>query len=1172
MKYADPGRCPDCRETFEPGTSPCPHCGLPLENAVAQELYGALLRADVLMTRLRSIREEETRAARQTTPPPAPAQIPPPAPRRIQPEPMPAPAREPVAGPEPQTDPQPGHEHVSSPLDAPISAPAAGLAADAIADPATALPEASAKARRAPITVPLILVGVGALFLLVAGVIFLAVAWAAMGVGGRTTMLLVFTVIFTVAGGVLMRLQLRAGTEGVWTLALGLLALDIAGMKYAGWLGDSEWGGGFLVAVGAAVFVAGIAMSLLAARGDKLTTVIGPQLAAAAGLFTALLGLELISTLNWFPLIPTVVALVAVIVASKTDLKALTLGAMVVMAGFWLLLLVRGLLDPALTGSELLRDGTLPMLLGAAAVLAVVALLFPLPANAKVAMTGAALLIAAYTFTQPALDDGAVTLTTVAVVVTLVAAGALIALPRPWRWAATALTPYVAMLVFAIIVLAVSAGLRLADEPWSVSALAPVTGPEPMLAGWLALPVLVAINAFGTVWLFQMSRPAFRSYRTSLAWLNFSGGVSGLAITAACYGAPLLVPALLLLAVAVGLAWWAQRWHRRLAGGIFGLLALGAALPSDLLTVVVALTMAGVAAYAARGLVGVDREATASYSVAALTVGVWSLAPLIDMERQWAACLIVTGLGLITLFRFRASGWWAAAACAAISIGIGAVDVTWAAVLLTIATVLAAAIGLHHRQPHALGVAGVVGIGAATSAVLADDVLALAVSVILAGLAIAADLTQTGRTRDVAASYWILAVTAAAWQAARLADIERPYAAVVVIVAMGVIALVRRSPATEAAAATGALVSVGLGAFGGSSIDTDWLAILLLIAGVMCTATILRHEVDQSGPRLTIAGLLGLASLGSAFTNDLLALVVAGVLTAAAIAVDRITREHQVKAVTAPYWIITLTAFCWMFANLTGIAQPHAAVGIILILTVVTVLRVLPSAEIAAAVAAVVTIVVGSVSLGPEIVLTPDGPVATGSRGVDLAWLSILLALAAAGVFAHAIAHDERRWLGWAGLALATVALWIRLADTSTSTWESYTLPPAIALILYGVFKLRTDYEVTSLPVLGPGVFLALVPSVPAALQDPVSMRTALLGVACLVFIIGGAGLRWAAPLVCGALVATVLALAQMPSAQMLQQWWALGAAGLLLLFLGITWEARLHDLRRATAYVRGLR
>lgn len=120
--------------------------------------------------------------------------------------------------------------------------------------------------------------------------------------------------------------------------------------------------------------------------------------------------------------------------------------------------------------------------------------------------------------------------------------------------------------------------------------------------------------------------------------------------------------------------------------------------------------------------------------------------------------------------------------------------------------------------------------------------------------------------------------------------------------------------------------------------------------------------------------------------------------------------------------------------------------------------------------------------------------------------------------------------------------------------------------------KLRLDREVASLPVLGPGVFLALIPSVPAALQDPVSMRTAVLGIACLAFILGGAWLRWAAPLVGGALVASVLALAQMPSAQALQQWWVLGAAGLLLLFLGITWEARLHDLRRATAYVRGLR
>src|SRR5690606_33969552 len=108
--------------------------------------------------------------------------------------------------------------------------------------------------------------------------------------------------------------------------------------------------------------------------------------------------------------------------ASKTDLQALTLGAMVVMAGFWLLLLVRGLADPALTGRELLLGGTLPLLLGAAAVLAIVALLFPLPKDAKVAMVGGSLLIAAYTFTQPALDDGTVTLTIVAVVVTLIAA------------------------------------------------------------------------------------------------------------------------------------------------------------------------------------------------------------------------------------------------------------------------------------------------------------------------------------------------------------------------------------------------------------------------------------------------------------------------------------------------------------------------------------------------------------------------------------------------------------------------------------------------------------------------------------------------------------------------------------------------------------------------------
>lgn len=1141
MKYADPGRCPDCREAFEPGTSPCPHCGLPLENAVAQELYGTLLRADVLMTRLRSIREEASRAARPTPPPaPPPAAGPPAAPPQIQPE--------------------------------PDATPLASPAAAAVAGPAP-FAGAPVAARRAPITVPLILVGVGVLFLLVAGVIFLAVAWATMGVGGRTTMLLVFTALFTIGGAVLMHLELRAGTEGVWTLALGLLALDIAGMKYAGWLDGVDWDRGFLVIVGVVVFLAGTAMSLIGARSEKLTAVIGPQVAAAAGVLAALIGLELISDLIWFPLVAAVIALVVVIVASKTDLQALTIGSMVVMAGFWLMLLARGLTDPALTGSELLRGGTLPLLLGAAAVLAVVALLFPLPKDAKVAMVGVSLLIAAYTFTQPALDDGAVTLTVVAVVVTLVAAGALLTLPRPWRWAAAALTPYTAGLGITVLVLAVSAAARLAAVPWTESAFSPVTGPEPLLPGWLTLPAMLAIFALGTAWFYRYNPPAFRTYRPTVGWIAIVGGLSGLAITAACYGAPLLVPALLLLGVAVALAWWAERWPRLLAAGIFGMVALATALPSDLLTVVVALALAAAAAYAGRGLVDPDREVVASYSVTTLALGLWSLAPLIDVERQWAACVIVTVLGLITLFRFRGSGWWAAVACAAISIGIGAVDVTWAAVMLTIATILAAAIGLHHRQPPALAVAGTVGLGAATAAVLSGDVLALAVTLILTALALIVDRVQSGTTREVATAYWILALTAAAWQAARLVDIDRPYTAVVVVVAMGVIVLVRRSPAIEAAAATGAAVSIGLGAFGGAGdLDTDWLAILLLIAGVMCIATILRHEPQQSGPRLTIAGLLGLGSLGAAFTNELLALVVAGVLTAAAVAVDRLTHELQTKAVTAPYWIITLTAFCWMFANLNDIAKPYAAAGIIVILAVVTIFRLLPSAEIAAAVAALVTIVVGTVSLGPTIVLTPDGPTAVGSSGVDLPWLSILLILTGAAVSAHAIAHHERRWLGWAGAGLATIALWIRLADTSVATWEFYTLPPAIALVVFGVVKLRLDRDVASLPVLGPGVFLALIPSVPAALQDPVSMRTAVLGIACLVFILGGAWLRWAAPLVGGALVASVLALAQMPSAQTLQQWWVLGAAGLLLLFLGITWEARLHDLRRATAYVRGLR
>ncbi len=89
-------------------------------------------------------------------------------------------------------------------------------------------------------SVPAILLGLGALCLLVAAITFLAVAWSWMGVGGRTGVLVGLTVAAAGAGVVLGRRGLRVAAESLTTVALGLVALDVVGAINAGWLGSPD--------------------------------------------------------------------------------------------------------------------------------------------------------------------------------------------------------------------------------------------------------------------------------------------------------------------------------------------------------------------------------------------------------------------------------------------------------------------------------------------------------------------------------------------------------------------------------------------------------------------------------------------------------------------------------------------------------------------------------------------------------------------------------------------------------------------------------------------------------------------------------------------------------------------------------------------------------------------
>ena len=106
-----------------------------------------------------------------------------------------------------------------------------------------------------------------------------------------------------------------------------------------------------------------------------------------------------------------------------------------------------------------------------------------------------------------------------------------------------------------------------------------------------------------------------------------------------------------------------------------------------------------------------------------------------------------------------------------------------------------------------------------------------------------------------------------------------------------------------------------------------------------------------------------------------------------------------------------------------------------------------------------------------------------------------------------------------------------------------------------------------------PGLSLATIPSLFWVLAHPVGPRAVLLGAACLGLVLVGARLRWSAPLVVGGLVGGLVVIREVaPYATDIPQWVVIGLAGTILTVVGVTWETRLMELRRASTYLDRLR
>jgi hypothetical protein len=657
--FADPTRCPDCAASLGVAPRQCPRCGLPLTGPVVTELFTTLTRADELLATLRTLRAAAPAARPAPAPTPAAAAYP-------------APPRAPLPGPV-----SAGEPHL-------------GLG-----------------------TVPRILLGLGALFLLVGAVTFLAMTWSWLGTGGRTAVLLGLTAAAAASSAWLLGRGLRLGAEAHATVACGLGVLDLTGARAAGWLGDLDRAGA-AVLVGTLLALTALGVAARPSLAGRRPLVVA-QVLVPVGAFTAGAGL-LATFVEDAPLAafltPVLATLALTFAARAVRLAAVTEVLVATSAVWWLVLLGHGVVELGAPGrpftySALVSDDrAVPLLLAALLVpvlplaSAVARHLVPL----TVGIAGTLLLALA---SLPAVDEDPT-------VPVLVACGVLVAC-SVGVWAAPshhwAVAPSVPGIAYGAVVASVGAHLAAAaaSAPPRLGSLdAAVTDRLPAVdTGYpaaLVVPVLVAAVAFLLAWE-QRLRPIDHVAARLVA-------VAGAATVGALLLAesPLVVPVLVLVAlagVAYGL-WWRTDHGAELgvAAGA-GLAALWCAQPSDvLLTTVLGLMTAATVAVGLRG--GAQADPALALAAVPATATVWTLVHSLGVEAHWSGLVALVVLAPLALLRPVAAVEASVVVCGAVSglvaFGMHPEPLAWASVLLLAGGAgFAATAALHpHRRQQAV--------------------------------------------------------------------------------------------------------------------------------------------------------------------------------------------------------------------------------------------------------------------------------------------------------------------------------------------------------------------------------------------------------------------------------------------------------------------------------------
>ncbi|MBJ7454075.1 MAG: hypothetical protein JHC71_18615, partial [Blastococcus sp.] len=388
---------------------------------------------------------------------------------------------------------------------------------------------------------------------------------------------------------------------------------------------------------------------------------------------------------------------------------------------------------------------------------------------------------------------------------------------------------------------------------------------------------------------------------------------------------------------------------------------------------------------------------------------------------------------------------------------------------------------------------------------------------------------------------------------------------VLAVAGAAAVAYARRSPGAgpglpswTVPGAVGAVVGLALAGSLQHAGDAGWWIAVALGMSLLTVAALLRNRPWPVAGAVAAGSALVLAH-GALLADDELWAELAVVALAATIpaAVAAVRMPALRRAATAATLVAPAAAV--LLAEADDVVAATTA-GLLLALlaagafAVATVRRGLPEEWVCAAAGAGIGLAAGVTSGDAE------------------AWGQVALQLGIVGVAAGSYAVvAKRRWVAVVAVADLVVASWIAVGGAGVETPEAYTLPAALGLLVIALPALRSGAP--SWAAEGAAAGVALVPSALVVVADPTALRLVLVVAAACALVVAGTLLHRQAPFVLGAGVLLFVTVGRLaPYTPLLPRWLTLGAAGILLLLLGGTYERRLQQAREAVAWVGQMR